>query len=334
MSTFLRTLLRAVLHAKARLTGRAFVCRALQGESNYNIAIQCDMTVACNCQDDGSGQLGSLRDNTFEEIFFGPKAESFRAALARGKLPILICARCGERQWAPRNETAKKPVLPKRGLLVENTVACNLRCPGCIRASVAARRKQPRMSLDDIRAVADLVRRLGIETLYYFDRGEPFLSPDIRSEIRILREQNPDVKIVTSTNGMMLDTDDKREAALAMDEVVFSIDGSDQASLEKYQRGGDFDRMVANLRALVKARDTLGNPGPRIEWKYLLFSWNDRPSQIQRAVELAREAGADRISFWPTNDPWYGLSWRYRLGRLNHIGTPSWKGRELILRPA
>jgi hypothetical protein len=53
---------------------------------------------------------------------------------------------------------------------------------------------------------------------------------------------------------------------------------------------------------------------------------------IKRAVEMAREAGVDAISFWPTNNPFYGFSFRYRLGMLNGVGVKNWKGREVDLR--
>jgi hypothetical protein len=69
-----------------------------------------------------------------------------------------------------------------------------------------------------------------------------------------------------------------------------------------------------------------------IEWKYLLFNWNDHRAATDRAIEMAREAGVDIISFWPTCNPFFGMSLRYRLGLLNHIGVKSWKGRELDLR--
>jgi hypothetical protein len=72
---------------------------------------------------------------------------------------------------------------------------------------------------------------------------------------------------------------------------------------------------------------------PILEWKYLLFNWNDSPETIQRAIEMAKQIGVDMISFWPTANPFYGVSWRYRLGRFNKVGRPSWKGREVILRP-
>src|SRR5690349_22368258 len=40
----------------------------------------------------------------------------------------------------------------------------------------------------------------------------------------------------------------------------------------------------------------------------------------------------DAISFWPTSNPFFGISYRYRLGLLNHVGVKTWKGRELDLR--
>jgi hypothetical protein len=48
---------------------------------------------------------------------------------------------------------------------------------------------------------------------------------------------------------------------------------------------------------------------------------------------MAKEIGVDLISFWPTGNPFYGISWRYRLGQFKNIGRESWKGREVILRP-
>ncbi len=336
MSTLVRCFFRIFYTIQAFISGRGFSCAALQGESEYNISINCDMTVSCNCQDDGSGILGSLDQNSFEEIFFGPVANSFRASLAGGKLPILTCARCSElrrirSERHQRGVTSSVPRLPYRGLLVENTVACNLRCPGCIRPKVVKVRKKTQMSPDDVRTAAELIRRLKIQKLFYFNRGEPFLSPHILDEIKIIRALNPDLYIVTSTNGMFLNTDEKREAALLMDEVIFSIDGCDQKSLRKYQRGGDFNQMLKNLRELVCLRNERGLHVPQVEWKYLLFNWNDRPEQIRQAIQLANSTGADLISFWPTNDPAFGISWRYRFGLFGRIGTKSWKGRELRL---
>jgi len=79
----------------AQLRGEGFYCTALEGESDYNISINSDMSVSCNCDDVfGRGYLGSLRDHSFQEIFSGPIAMRFRRELAAGRIPILECVKC------------------------------------------------------------------------------------------------------------------------------------------------------------------------------------------------------------------------------------------------
>ena len=74
---------------------KLYLHTSLQGESEYNMTINSDLTVSCNCQDyDGSGHIGDLRKNSFEEIFFGATAQKFRDELAKGKIPIPTCSRC------------------------------------------------------------------------------------------------------------------------------------------------------------------------------------------------------------------------------------------------
>ncbi len=358
VSDWLRNAAKTYYEWSARLRGQRFYCAALAGLSDYNITINCDLTVSCTCQDyDGAGHLGDLNRDSFPEVFFGPVAQRFREELAKGKLPIRTCARCSELRRVPRSKvrleaaptvpgqagggggasqlvSGPAPRLPYRGLLLENTVRCNLDCVGCDRESAARTRTIKQMELEKITRMADLVRDLGLQQLFYLNLGEPFLSRNIGQELKILREKNPACRIVISTNGIILTTDAQREAALSASHIFFSIAGVDNDMLYKYEQSRSFDKAYANMKALVEYRDARGLSRPLLEWKYLLFNWNDHPRTIQRAVELAKAAGVDAISFWPTNNPFYGLSWRYRLGRLDHVGVKSWKGREVALRPS
>jgi pyruvate-formate lyase-activating enzyme len=335
LSDIIRAGLKPYLEWKAWLRGERFHCRALAGESEYNICINCDLTVSCSCQDyDGSGHIGDLNRNTFREVFFGPVAQRFREQLAKGKLPIKTCTRCGDLERRPKSAPIPAPRLPYRGLMLENTVRCNLDCIGCDRQSAARIRTTPQMDLNRLSRMADLVHELGIQTLCYLNLGEPFLSPNIGPELEVLRRKNPDCNIWISTNGIVLNTDARRAAALHASRIYFSIAGVNDEMLVKYERRGSFQKAYANMKALVEYRNARGLSQPLLEWKYLLFNWNDHPRTIERAIELARAAGVDFISFWPTHNPFYGWSYRYALGRLNHIGIGNWKGRELDLRPS
>jgi hypothetical protein len=94
LSDYLRKGLKRYYELSARLKGQRFYCSALAGESDYNITVNCDLTVSCSCQDyDGSGHIGDLNKNSFQEVFFSPTANRFRAELAKGKLPIMTCTR-------------------------------------------------------------------------------------------------------------------------------------------------------------------------------------------------------------------------------------------------
>jgi Radical SAM superfamily/4Fe-4S single cluster domain/Iron-sulfur cluster-binding domain len=361
ISDLLRQGLKRYNEWSARLKGQRFYCRALGGESEYNMTINCDLTVSCNCQDyDGSGHIGNLNKNSFQEVFFGPVARRFREDLAKGKLPIMSCTRCGDLVRVPKSqsravtgvpgEVAKaasetetdpdrqifagpKPRLPYRGMLLENTVRCNIDCIGCDRQSAARIRTTTQMDLDKLSRMADLVHELGLEQLFYLNLGEPFLSPNIGQELPLLRKKNPNCRIVISTNGIVLNTDGKREAALSASHIFFSIAGVDDPMLKKYEHYGSFQKAYDNMKALVAYRNARGLTAPVLEWKYLLFNWNDRPPTIAQAIEMAKAAGVDMISFWPTHNPFYGFSYRYALGRLNGVGVKSWKGREVDLRP-
>jgi uncharacterized Fe-S cluster-containing radical SAM superfamily protein len=333
VSDFIRRMLVRWFELRARITGRGYYCSTLAGQEDYNITINSDQTVSCCCQDyDGSGHIGYLRKNTFEEIYFGPVAQQFRDQLAKGKIPIPTCVRCTIKRL-PRNTAPPEPHLPNGGMLLENTVICNVDCIGCAREGAAAVRTVKQMPLEDLSRMGDLVARLKMEKLFYLNLGEPFLSPNICQELPLLRAKLPDCSIIVATNGILLNTDAKREAALNLSIIRLSLHGISDEMVQEYMARGSFEKAYAAMKEMVAYRDARGLRRPVMEWKYLLFNWNDHPKTIQRAIELAKAANVDIITFAPTHNPFYGMSWRYHLGMMNHIGRDSWKGREVILRP-
>ena len=334
VSDFLRGLMVQYQQLRAKITGRNYYCAALIGESEYGITINSDLTVSCNCQDyDGSGHLGDLRKQSFEEVFYGPVSQKFQAELVKGKIPIPTCMRCGDFRRMDKGQTAPPPTrLPYRGMLLENTVICNVDCIGCARENASNIRAGKQMPLAELSQMADLAARLGMQQIFYLNLGEPFLSPNVCKELPLLREKNPKCRIVVSTNGVLLNTDAKREAALNLSNILFSVHGTSEEMSSKYMSGGDFDKAYAAMRDMVAYRNARGLTEPVLEWKYLLFNWNDNPQQIAKAIEMAKAIGVDMISFWPTNNPFWGSSWRYRLGLLNNVGIANWKGREVDFR--
>jgi hypothetical protein len=322
---------------RARLGGKRFFCRALAGHSTINLCVNSDLTVSCSCRDvDGSGHVGDLAKESLAEILSGPVARRFRRELARGRLPTPLCGRCCDLRAVNRRdaqrlaETRRAPTYLK----VENTSACNLSCASCPRRQIRRLRRKTTLSLAEVEQIAVNMRDCGIRTLSYLNFGEPFLPPTVRRELEIIRRIHPEVFIEISTNAMPIDCDDKREAALLVDDIQVSLDGISQEMAQKYQRGIDFDRVLRNMTDLVAYRDARGLSRPRIVWKYLLFLWTERREHVLRAIEMARQANVDEILFEPTVSPFYGIPIRYYLGRLADIGEQSPCGRRVILRRA
>ncbi len=309
---------RLYVELKTKITGKRFLCNVLAGKSSYNLVINSDMTVSCNCRDfDGSGHLGDLRKNTLREIFSLKKAQSFRQRLYAGKLPINTCSRCSDLRIVNRDipfsslEATKLP----QSIMVENTVLCNLHCLSCQRKTVMGIRRENSLSLQDMERVSTILKESKITHVSYFNLGEPFLSPNIFKELSILRKYNPELTISVSTNGVYLDTEEKRKAALLLDRIIFSIDGVGNRVVRKYQRKGNFNSSYNNMKDFLMYRNKQGKDTPKVEWKYVLFNWNDKEYLLEKAKTLAKRANVDRLVFWPTKSPIYGISWRYYVNR-------------------
>jgi hypothetical protein len=334
-SAMLRRIRRQYLQVKSKLRGNAFCCAALDGRSEFNLCINSDLTVSCNCHDvDGSGHIGDLSRESLAEVLSGPTARRFREELAQGRLPIPQCSRCCDLHAASKQE-AQRLVEHRRlptFVQVENTSLCNLRCLSCPRGRIHRLRRRPSMSLDDVRRVADEIKRSGITSVGFVNLGEPFLSKHIRRELEIIRELNPGLRINTSTNALLIDSDEKREAALLLDKIQISLDGINQRMASKYQRGMDFERAFGNMQALVEYRDARGLSRPIIIWKYLLFRWNDRQDYLRTAIEMGRAAGVDLMAFERTFSPFYALPLRYYLGLLDGVGKKTAWGILVALR--
>ena len=204
--------------------------------------------------------------------------------------------------------------LPSKGIMLENNTVCNLECIGC-RDAWTMRRSRRSMSLEDIRIAANAVKECGTSEVHFFNLGEPFLSKEIGEQVRLLMEINPGIRINCSTNGTLLDSDDKRDAALLMNHLAFSIHGASQESLVRYQRGGDFARAYYNMKSLVEYKNSRNSLNPTITWQYVLFNWNDTEPLILRAVDLAKQAKVDSLVFVRAVTPFFGISWRSFLGK-------------------
>lgn len=278
----------------------AYYCRALTGMSNYNISINSDLSISCSCQDyGGEGKIGNLSGtNTIRSIFLSEKANMMRTDLANGKLPISICSGCPELCAAPKyiaEYYSRHIEMPANGIMLENCSLCNYDCKYCSRKELSAARTSSVISVGDMKYIANEIKKNKIKHICFFKLGEPFLDKDIYKKLQILREITPEITITTSTNGLLIDNSEKVMAALMFDYIFFSIDGINTEMQNKYQRGADFDKIMDNVKMIIKERGS--STKPVLAWKYVVFSWNDSVECINETFKKAVETGFDRLIF-------------------------------------
>lgn len=143
---------------------------------------------------------------------------------------------------------------------VELTNVCNLKCIMCSRQIMT--RKLGYMDWGIYKRIIDETSRYeaGVRFVRF---GEPFLHEEIIEMSKYARNGN--VLLFISTNGLLLSEEVCRKIVTTrIDEVRFSMQGTDRAEYENIRVNGDYDLFVKNVRLLLQVRNALGSEVPFI----------------------------------------------------------------------
>jgi MoaA/NifB/PqqE/SkfB family radical SAM enzyme len=170
--------------------------------------------------------------------------------------------------------------------------ACNLRCPYC---PTGARRQSGRKKIMvEPAQVQRLIDEYGdyLISAHLYNWGEPLLHPQIADLVKMFHSRRIFTTISTNLNiknPKLLEN--LCEANL--DHLVISLSGANQETYARYHRQGSLELVLENVDHLVKFKRNNNLRKPLIEFKYLLFKYN------QPEVEAARKLGADlRVDFF------------------------------------
>lgn len=284
----------------------------------------CDGRVVCGCADPYAKRvLGDTRTTSLADVWRGPTATALRSDLNGGG--STFCGDCplklplGPGEPAPARSLDVSP-LPAR-LYIECTAACNISCfQACCAPETGITRTRQAGMLDwDIftRVVDEAGPSLG--RIDFFNYGEAFLHKRAVEMCEYIKTRYPHIYLYTSTNGLALTEEKARRLVHSgIDEVTFSIDGSSQDSYAKYRQRGKFDAAIQNLRVMADEKAKAGRDVPHINWRYILFKWNDSDDEMARARALAADLGADRLCWEITDHPEDSFSRRFVAGSADH----------------
>ena len=287
----------------------------------WSIAVMlCDGRIVCGCADPYAKRvLGDFRTTSLTDIWRGPLATEIREDINTGGSPF--CGDCplkeplADEQPAPVRDL-NVPALPSR-LYIECTAACNISCfQACCAPETGITRTRQAGMLDwnlFTRAIDEAGP--GLVRVDFFNYGEAFLHKRAVEMCEYIKAKFPHIYLYTSTNGLALTEEKARRLVHSgIDEVTFSIDGASQETYARYRQRGKFDVALANLRAMADEKARSGRDIPQLNWRYILFNWNDSDDEMNRARQLAAEIGVDRLCWEITDHPEDSFSRRFAKG--------------------
>ena len=143
--------------------------------------------------------------------------------------------------------------------LIEPTNSCNLSCPVCETGNKSLQRKKATMSIEQFRIIVDKLPA-SVKEMCLHINGESFLNRDIYQMIRYAAGRG--FKTSLDTNGLLMNPHLVVQSGL--DQITVCLDGDDPQSYNKYRIGGDYGRLVENIKGLVSAKKTAGAENPKL----------------------------------------------------------------------
>src|SRR5436853_889670 len=301
------------------------------------LVMLCDGRVVCGCADPyGKRVLGDARSASIHDVWSGSVVSQLRADLNAGGSKF--CGDCPLKLPLKKDEPApQRPIdagpLPSR-MYIECTAACNISCTEACCAPETGITRSRQAGMLDFDLFQKVIDEAGpaLGRIDFFNYGEAFLHKRAVEMCEYIKSRFPHIYLYTSTNGLALtEAQARRLVHSGIDEVTFSIDGATPESYVKYRQRGKFDVAIANLRAMADEKRKAGRDLPFLNWRYILFTWNDSDAEMQRARELAAEIGVDRLCWELTDHPENAYSRRFVRGapELDAIRHEIWDDNNL-----
>ena len=195
-------------------------------------------------------------------------------------------------------------------LTIDPANFCTLKCPFCPTGQSRGSRTKGILSWDNFKKVLDELGRYLIH-IDFCNWGEPLLNKDIYKMVKLAKQCNIDTKIDSNLN--RLSEKDAEDMILSgLDKLIVSLDGTTPETYSKYRIGGDFSKVMAHLKLLLKKRKELGKSSPYISWQFLVFRHNEH--EIEEVKRIGKDIGVDHIGITKAfigNKDWIPLNEEY-----------------------
>jgi MoaA/NifB/PqqE/SkfB family radical SAM enzyme len=265
------------------------------------IVILSDGSVTTCCMDArGEQALGNIYEKNWGEIwnFEVPRV------LENGLYDLKVCNHCIGNQEvnslvsliSDKNDYGKWMNYPVNhrypyAIQIELMAACNYQCPCATSEVYKYRCVKPdleRMFLQ-IRSFLPYIKHVNL-----FNHGEPLLNSGFSNFIKKCRDTAPDLFMLLSTNGILMDEEISEGLIDAkVNQVIFSVHGGPGTeNMLRYSKvNADYEKVINNIQNLIKMRNESGSEFPKVALKAVLFNWNDSDELMDQFRYDAQKLG-------------------------------------------
>ena len=210
--------------------------------------------------------------------------------------------------WRGKQFTNSRPYI----CVFEVTNVCNLKCPFCLTGKgISGGRDVRHMTFEESKKILDAIADYTY-FLQVYTWGEPLLNKDLVKIVEYAKQRNMYVMLSTNATAMT-DAYNKRLIDSGIDYLMVAIDGGSAETYKKYRVGGDYNKVLENVKNLLLQKSELRKDRPFVEWQFIVFRHNEH--EVRSTESMAYRIGVNKFTPLPAyvEDPeWAATDPEYR----------------------
>ncbi len=179
--------------------------------------------------------------------------------------------------------------LPKK-IRLEACSLCQLNCPECqtrLHEKQAPKDWLGYLKYEDFKKFVDNNKFREIELA---NKGEIFLNPELDEIIKYANLKGIRLTADTGVNfNDVSETTLENLVKYKFKRISISIDGATPETYSIYRRGGDFNKVINNIKKVNQFKEKYASEFPRLTWNFIVFGHNEH--EMESAKKKAKELG-------------------------------------------
>jgi len=170
-------------------------------------------------------------------------------------------------------------------ICIDACTHCNLHCPACPNGKGVKDFSRGFLKFEDFKKFIDRYKYF-IEKMRLSNLGELFINPEIFKIIKYAE----DAGIQTYADSNLNYFNDSMAEELVksnMSELCVAVDGASAETYVQYRHGGDFNKVINNIKSINKYKEKYSTSKPYLIWQFVIFDHNQH--EIEQAQQKAEE---------------------------------------------